>query len=83
MLEWIAGRLSPAVGLSLMSQYHPCHKAPDELRRGVTSEEYGRVLARAEELGFENLFAQPGIFAPEDHLVPDFRRDAPFRWKPD
>ncbi len=83
VLEWIAGCLSPAVGLSLMSQYHPCHNAPDELRRAVTPEEYGRVLAKAEELGFENLFVQPGIFPSEDHLVPDFRRDAPFRWKPD
>jgi putative pyruvate formate lyase activating enzyme len=83
VLEWIAGRLSPAVGLSLMSQYHPCHRAPEELQRGVTADEYGRVLARAEELGFENLFAQPGVFAPEEHLIPDFHRDRPFRWKSD
>ncbi|MCX6561675.1 MAG: radical SAM protein [Candidatus Aminicenantes bacterium] len=82
-LEWIAGSLSPSVGLSLMSQYHPCHKAPPELRRGVTSEEYGRILARAETLGFESLFAQPEVFAPDEHLIPDFDRDRPFRWKAD
>jgi putative pyruvate formate lyase activating enzyme len=83
VLDWIAGSLSPAVGLSLMSQYHPCHHAPAELQRGVTPEEYGRVLDRAEALGFENMFAQPDVFAPDEHLVPDFGRDKPFRWKPD
>lgn len=83
VLEWIADRLSPSVGLSLMSQYHPCHMAPAELRRGVSADEYGLVLDRAEALGFDSLFAQPGVFAPKEHLVPDFRRDAPFRWKPE
>ncbi|MDD8027228.1 MAG: radical SAM protein [Acidobacteriota bacterium] len=82
-LEWIAGRLSPAVGLSLMSQYHPCHQAPPELQRGVRADEYGRVLTRAGELGFENLFVQPDVFPEDGRLVPDFRRDEPFRWKPD
>jgi putative pyruvate formate lyase activating enzyme len=81
VLEWIARSLSPSVGLSLMSQYHPCHQAPPELRRGLRAEEYGRVLSRARELGFECLFAQPDVFPEGDHLVPDFGRERPFRWK--
>ncbi len=81
VLEWIAENLSPGVGLSLMSQYHPCYKAPAELQREITREEYHRVMQRAQELGFENLFLQPEPFLPDEHLVPDFRRREPFRWK--
>ncbi len=81
VLEWIAGSLALALPLSLMSQYHPCHKAPEEIRRPLAAEEYTDVLARARELGFENLFLQPEVFGPDDHLIPDFRRDEPFRWK--
>ena len=81
VLDWIAGSLTPSLCLSLMSQYHPCHKAPQEIRRPLAAEEYRDVLDRARELGFENLFLQPEIFGPDDHLVPDFRRPQPFRWK--
>jgi putative pyruvate formate lyase activating enzyme len=81
VLEWIAGSLTPALPVSLMSQYHPCHKAPDEIRKPLSAEEYRDVLARARELGFENLFLQPEVFGPDDHLVPDFSQSAPFRWK--
>jgi len=80
-LRWIRDNLSPHIGLSLMSQYHPCHKAPEELRRPLSCEEYGRVTALAMDLGFENLFIQPEPFAAEDHLVPDFRDKEPFKWK--
>ncbi|MCK7511906.1 MAG: hypothetical protein MZV70_52925 [Desulfobacterales bacterium] len=38
-----AENLSPFIGLSLMSQYHPCFRAPEEIRRGVSAEEYGRA----------------------------------------
>ena len=81
VLEWIAKNLSPSVGLSLMSQYHPCYRAPRELQREITREEYRLVMNRALELGFENLFLQPEPFQAEEHLVPDFRRKDPFRWK--
>lgn len=81
VLEWIAGNLSTSVGLSLMSQYHPCYKAPAEIQREISREEYNRVMQKALDLGFENLFLQPEPFEPDEHLVPDFRRKKPFRWK--
>ncbi|MDI6699282.1 MAG: radical SAM protein [Candidatus Saccharicenans sp.] len=81
VLEWIAENLSPGVGLSLMSQYHPCYRAPAELQREITQEEYHQVTQKALDLGFENLFLQPEPFQPDEHLVPDFRRREPFRWK--
>jgi len=81
LLGWLAGELSPAVPLSLMSQYHPCFRAPEELRRPLSPEEYREVLQTAEELGFETLFTQPGGFGPAEHLVPDFDLAEPFCWK--
>ena len=32
-------------------------------------------------LEFDHLFLQPEPFRPDEHLVPDFRKDKPFRWK--
>lgn len=80
-LEWIARALTPHVAVSLMSQYRPCFRAPEPIRRPVSAEEYRSALKRARELGFDRLFLQPEIFGPEDHLVPDFDLEAPFRWK--
>jgi putative pyruvate formate lyase activating enzyme len=81
VLRWIKTSLSPFIGLSLMSQYHPCYKAPGEIRRPLAEVEYREVTSLALELGFENLFIQPEPFAPGDHLVPDFDKKEPFRWK--
>jgi putative pyruvate formate lyase activating enzyme len=81
LLKWIGANLSPWIGLSLMSQYHPCYKAPDEIRRGVPVEEYRRAAEAAMALGLNHLFLQPEAFSPEDHLMPDFRNEKPFRWK--
>ncbi|MEW5901508.1 MAG: radical SAM protein [Acidobacteriota bacterium] len=80
ILEWLARELGPGVSLSLMSQYHPCFQAPEELRRLLRPEEYREVLARAEELEFEYMFVQPEGFSADDHLFPDFKLDEPFRW---
>jgi putative pyruvate formate lyase activating enzyme len=63
-----------------MSQYHPCFKAPAEIQRNLTPEEYDRVISRAEELGFETIFIQPKPFAETEHLVPDFNLKDPFKW---
>ncbi len=80
-LVWIRENLSPFIGLSLMSQYHPCHKAPEPLRRGITAAEYRSASAAALAMGLSHLYLQPEPFAPEEHLVPDFTRDKPFRWR--
>ncbi len=80
VLKWIRNNLSPAVSLSLMSQYHPCFDAPDEIGRELTPGEYQAVVSGAERLGFENMFVQPLPFKPGEHLVPDFSRKDPFGW---
>jgi len=81
LLRWIGENLSPFIGLSLMSQYHACYKAPAEIQRGVSGEEYQRAADAAHALGLDHLFLQPEPFRPDEHLVPDFRKDKPFRWK--
>jgi len=80
VLDWLAGEFGSNMAVSLMSQYHPCYRAPEELQRPLSPEEYREVLAKAKELGFERMFIQPEAFGPEDHLFPDFDRDEPFRW---
>ncbi len=80
VLDWIAQNISTSVCLSLMSQYHPCFKAPAEIQRNLTASEYNRVISRAEELGFESMFIQPEPFAEAHHLIPDFNLENPFKW---
>jgi putative pyruvate formate lyase activating enzyme len=82
LLEWIAETLPADTALSLMSQYHPCYKAPEDIRRPLRAEEYGDVVDRARALGLTHLYIQPDLFAPDEHLVPDFGRGDPFRWRP-
>jgi putative pyruvate formate lyase activating enzyme len=81
ILDWLARELSTVVSLSLMSQFRPCFKTPPELNRQLHEQEYQRVLARAEKLGFENVFIQPAAFPSGEHLVPDFDLEAPFNWR--
>ena len=81
VLNWIGENLSPFIGLSLMSQYHPCYQAPEEIQRAVSPEEYARASDAATALGLDHLFLQPEAFRADEHLVPDFRKDKPFRWK--
>lgn len=81
ILDWLACYLPLSVPLSLMSQYHPCFNAPPEIQRPLSSDEYQTVLKKAQDLGFESLFVQPEGFEPGEHLVPDFSRSDPFRWR--
>ena len=81
LLGWLAEEINPAVPLSLMSQYHPCFQAPEEIRRPLRPDEYREVLQKAEELGFETMFVQPRGFSPAEHLVPDFDHAEPFSWR--
>lgn len=80
VLDWVRGALGTSVALSLMSQYHPAFRAPEELQRPLQLAEYARVVGAAQDLGFEHLFIQPAGFGAEDHLVPDFERAEPFDW---
>jgi putative pyruvate formate lyase activating enzyme len=80
ILEWIGHELSDQIGLSLMSQYHPCFKAPPCLQKYLVPEEYAKVLNRAFEMEFETLFYQPQSFSPKERLLPDFERRDPFEW---
>ncbi len=80
ILEWLHKHLSPYIGVSLMSQYHPCFKAPKEIDRPLTAEEYGPAAELAVGLGFDHLFLQPGPFGPGEHIMPDFGKKEPFRW---
>jgi putative pyruvate formate lyase activating enzyme len=81
VLDWIKQNLPAGYGLSLMSQYHPCHQAPEDMRRPLSAVEYGDVVARAEELEFDPVFIQPEGFGPGEHFAPDFNRDDPFGWE--
>lgn len=81
VLDWMLENLPATIGLSLMSQYRPCYRAPEEIRRPLTPDEYGKVAEKASELDVESLFIQPEPFGPDEHLIPDFRRENPFRWK--
>jgi putative pyruvate formate lyase activating enzyme len=80
ILEWLAACISTRVCISLMSQFQPCNSTTDGIGRGISQEEYDTVLAKVEELGFENVYFQPFPFNAEDHLFPDFDRDDPFFW---
>ncbi len=81
VLAWVRDNLPPHIGLSLMSQYRPCYKAPAEIQRGVTSAEYRLAAEMAATLGLDFLFLQPGPFGEDESLIPDFRKEKPFRWK--
>lgn len=57
ILQWIAEELGGWVRVNIMDQYRPewrAHEVP-ELRRRLTSDEYGEVVRYAKELGLTNL----------------------------
>ena len=80
ILDWIARNISTDVCISLMSQYHPCYKAPPELQKNLLSDEYRKVFNKIQEMGFETLFFQPDPFTLEEHRIPDFTKKNPFDW---
>jgi putative pyruvate formate lyase activating enzyme len=71
--------ISPRIPLSLMSQYRPLHRAAEHplLRKHLTGDEYRQALGMAEQLGFEELFAQE--LESAEVYYPDFRRQNPFQ----
>lgn len=58
VLRFIAGKLSRDSYVNIMDQYRPCHRAGShpELRRGITPDEFERVLACARSLGLHRGF---------------------------
>ncbi|MBM4370725.1 MAG: radical SAM protein [Deltaproteobacteria bacterium] len=81
-LTWLARTFGPALHLSLMSQYNPCHLVEQgffpELARPLEPSEYRFVLDFAAGLGLENLFTQEGESRSSGN--PDFCRREPFAW---
>ena len=65
-------RMLHGVAVSLMSQYTPVYKAleKDGWNRGVSKDEYSRVVDRLEDLGFENGWVQEfGANGADDALL--------------
>ncbi|MEW6025969.1 MAG: radical SAM protein [Planctomycetota bacterium] len=77
-LDFIAREISRDAYVSLMSQYHPSHKAHKHplINRRLKQSEYKEVVAYAEKLGLENCFIQELISS--DDFLPDFRLENPF-----
>ena len=74
-LTWLAGEVSPAVTVSIMSQYFPAHRAPriPVLARRILPSEYAEVLGLLDRLGLESGWVQK-VGAAENYL-PDFARE--------
>ena len=75
-LTWLVNEVSPAVTVSIMSQYFPAHRASQIslLARTISALEYSEVIKLVDELGLENGWVQE-MGAQEDYL-PDFERKA-------
>jgi putative pyruvate formate lyase activating enzyme len=73
-LTWLAREVSPAVTISIMSQYFPAYRAQriPALSRKISASEYSTVLKLLDDLGLENGWVQ-GMGAQENYL-PDFER---------
>jgi putative pyruvate formate lyase activating enzyme len=80
-LNWLVKEVSPRIAVSVMSQYHPAHRAYKykEINRKITPEEYREVTDLVEKLGIENGWLQ-GMESPE-HYRPDFNEEEPFSEK--
>lgn len=73
-LNWLAKEVSSKVAVSLMSQYHPTHRAYryPVLSRPINIAEYEAALTAMEEAGLAKGWAQH--MASHKHYLPDFRR---------
>ena len=73
-LTWLADEVSPAVAVSIMSQYFPAHRAlrTSSLSRTVSASEYSEVVELVQRLGLENGWLQE--MGSADSYLPDFER---------
>ncbi len=67
IMEWIAENLPKDTYVNIMAQYTPHFKAYDypEISRRITSEEYIKVVNKAQEVGLTNLDVQGYWWLPE------------------
>ncbi len=74
----LLAELSPAIHVSIMSQYSPQYRAAGcpEIDRTLTAREYDEVTDYALELGLENALVQE--LDSRHRYLPDFNRDRPF-----
>ena len=78
-LTWLVKEISPAVTVSIMSQYFPAHRAwrIPLLARAISPSEYSKVIELVDRLGLENGWLQE--MEASEHYLPDFtRQDHPF-----
>ena len=75
-LAWLVNEVSPAVTVSIMSQYFPAHRASQIplLARTISAAEYSEVVKVVAELGLENGWVQE--MGAEENYLPDFERRA-------
>ncbi|MCL2028982.1 MAG: radical SAM protein [Deltaproteobacteria bacterium] len=85
LLPWLAETFGPAVHLSLMAQYHPCHQVqanPEQFRsfpgltRRLSLREYEEAVDLAVKCGLMNAYVQD--LAAAGHYLPDFDRPKVF-----
>ena len=74
-LAWLVREVSPAVTVSVMSQYFPAHRAWQTplLNREITLEEHLEVIGLLDELGLENGWVQE--MGASGNYLPDFARE--------
>ncbi len=74
-LTWLVNEISPAVTVSIMSQYYPAYQANKipELARSISRDEYQAVVALVERLGLENGWLQE--MGADSNYRPDFKRE--------
>lgn len=74
-LTWLANEVSDKVTVSLMSQYHPVHRAHQfpQLSRHISVSEYKEVLKVMDEVGLESGWIQK--MGAQEVYLPDFERE--------
>jgi len=77
-LDFLAG-LSRGIHVSIMSQYSPQYKAGGypAINRTLTEDEYDEITDYALDLGLRNAFIQE--LKSQDHYLPDFDQELPFK----
>lgn len=76
IFENLALHISSSIPVSLMSQYHPIGNLSQPLNRKLTIQEYQKVVARVEKLGFYRGWIQE--IESNSYYLPDFSESDPF-----